>query len=197
MRGHKPPTPVQQVAPSASELQCWGSENLGVLPIAGAADTLTERKQCHRIYYCRSQKWGGGWYSEPAERPSSVPGHKEETENRVVRPYYKVGEEITSFFLCSTLSGYCARCPRNSKVGTGGGNLIVQTLGVSRVSFCKMLRQQLNTAGFSSHSTGALCFQTWSGWAALPLSLLGGCPFFLFIHSIHHVFYSCLVPGPG
>lgn len=98
MRGHKPPTPVQQVAPSASELQCWGSENLGVLPVAGAADTLTERKQCHRIYYCRSQKWGGGWYSEPAERPSSVPGHKEETENRVARPYYKVGEEITSFF---------------------------------------------------------------------------------------------------
>ena len=71
MRRHKPPTWRQQVAPSASVLSLWGSENAGAILIESRVSIQShKRSQVTRFITYRSQEW--------SNKPSAVPSHREQ-----------------------------------------------------------------------------------------------------------------------
>ena len=72
MRGPKPPTWGQQVAPSTFELPLWRNETHGVILIESALSVHLHKGSSHKIYYLQIPEEGGVGHNELGEgNPSS------------------------------------------------------------------------------------------------------------------------------
>ena len=148
MRRHKPPTWRRQVAPSASVLSLWGSENPGASLIESRVSIQShKRSQVTRFITYRSQEW--------SNKPSAVPSHREQ----VIRE--QVGcVHAKSLQSCLTLCDPMDCSPPGSSVH---GVLQARIPGVG----CQALLQGIfQTQGWNSHLLLLLHWQVGS----LPLA---------------------------